>query len=234
MKSQKQRSGIAEICYRNISQYLMVLLLPLVVVGGYYWPKIGFTVVGLIALFMTIASRRGRFYCGWLCPMGAFHERVLSLVSRQQPIPAFFKTPWFRWGLFAVMMTFMASRLLAAWGSADAIGSVFRTMWIVSVSLAIGLGLYFKPRTWCSICPMGTLQGVSSSNTYLLSVDESCIECKKCEKVCPISTYPGAFRVAGGVGQVPSGECLRCSNCIVNCPQNSLSFRDRISLNKTL
>ncbi len=231
MKPQKRTSGIAEIYCRNISQYLMVLLLPLVVVGGYYWPKTGFLVVGLIALFMTLASRWGRFYCGWLCPMGAFHERVLGLVSRQHKIPAFFKTSWFRWGLFVLMMTFMSFRLLASLGSVDAIGNVFRTMWIVSVSLAIALGLYFKPRTWCSVCPMGMLQGVSSRDTYLLSVDDSCVECGKCEKVCPISTYPGAFRVVGGIGQVPSGECLRCSNCIVNCPKGALSFRDRINYN---
>ena len=225
------RSRYKEIPRRKLSQYVMLALLPIVVIGGYLWPKIGFVVVALILFFTVLASRRGRLYCGWLCPMGAFHERLLSHVSRNQPIPMFFKTPWFRWGLFIAMMSFMSFRLVAAWGSPDALGNVFRTMWIVSVSLAIITGIYLKPRFWCSVCPMGTMQGVLSKNTHMLSVDDSCIECKKCEKVCPIGTYPGAFKVVGEIGQVPSAKCLRCSNCTVNCPQGALSFQNRIDDN---
>jgi ferredoxin len=29
------------------------------------------------------------------------------------------------------------------------------------------------------------------------------------------------------VKQVPSIECLRCHNCVVNCPVKALSFRDK-------
>ena len=223
------KARFKEIPGRERSQYLMLALLPLVVVGGYFCPRIGFIVVLLILLFMVLASRRGRIYCGWLCPMGAFHERLLSRESLNKPIPLFFKTPWFRWGLFIIMMGFMSFRLFATEGDPIAIGHVFRTMWIISVLLAVMTGIYLKPRFWCSVCPMGTLQGVLSKNTHLLSLDDSCIECRKCEKVCPIGTYPGAYKVAGKIAQIPSGECLRCSNCIVNCPKDALSFKDRIS-----
>ena len=164
MKKNKtsRKSKVEEICCRKQSQLLMAILLPVVVIGGYFCPRLGFIVVGLITVFMIIASKRGRFYCGWLCPMGAFHERFLSLVSFQNPIPPFFKSSWFRWLLFTVMMSFMFTRLYMAWGDPKAVGSVFRTMWIVSTTIAIGLGLYFKPRTWCTVCPMGSFQGVSS------------------------------------------------------------------------
>jgi len=227
----KKRSKVEERCCRNMSQYLMIALLPLVIVGGYFCPKIGFTVLGLITIFMVITSRRGRFYCGWLCPMGAFHERILSKVSLQKPIPSLLRSHWFRWILFALMMGFMMSRIVSNWGDSAGIGGVFRTMWIVSMSLAIGLGLYFKPRTWCTVCPMGSFQGISSTKTWLLTVDESCVQCKKCLKVCPISTYPGAFRKDDASAQVPSVECLRCSNCVVNCPKKALSFQNKIPVN---
>ncbi len=228
----KQHSKIEEACCRNMSQYFMIALLPLVIVGGYFCPRIGFTVLGLITIFMVIASHRGRFYCGWLCPMGAFHERILAKLSLNKPIPHLFKTKWFRWSLFVLMMGFMAMRLVANWGNPIGIGGVFRTMWIISMSLAITLGLYFKPRVWCTICPMGSFQGISSTNTYLLTVNDSCIECKKCLKVCPISTYPGGFRTDHSLGQIPSVECLRCSNCVVNCPKKSLSFKGKLPLDK--
>lgn len=207
----------------------MALLLPFVLVGGYYYPTIGFIVVGLITLFLVLASRRGRMYCGWLCPMGAFHERFLSKISLNKTIPKMFKSTWFRWVVFIVMMGFMLNRLWAAWGDTEAIGSVFRTMWIVSMTLAIGMGIYFKARIWCTICPMGSLQGVVSKNTYLLTVEDTCVNCKKCSKVCPLATYPGEFRQEAGPGQVPSIECIRCFNCVENCPKKSLSFQSRIA-----
>lgn len=221
----KSKSQIQEICCRKPSQLLMSLLLPLVIIGGYFYPEIGFTVLALITLFIVLASLRGRFYCGWLCPMGAFHERFLSLISLKQPILPVFKSDWFRWLLFVLMMGLMMSRLYMAWGDPEAIGSVFRMMWILSTSIAIGLGIYFKPRVWCTICPMGSLQGVSSKNTYLLTVEDSCVQCKKCQKVCPVSTYPGSFKVDGRQGKIPSIECLRCSNCVMNCPKKALSFQ---------
>ncbi|MFC1512955.1 4Fe-4S binding protein [Thermodesulfobacteriota bacterium] len=225
----KRKNKIEEICCRNISQYLMSLLLPLVIVGGYFRPMLGFTVVGLIAVFLLLAGRRGRFYCGWLCPMGAFHERFLSWISFKRPILPVFKSSWLRWLFFVVMMCLMFTRLIFAWGDVEAVGAVFRMMWIISTSLAILLGIYFKSRIWCTICPMGALQGVVSKNTYLLTVSEDCKQCKKCERVCPISTYPGSFKKEGGTGQVPSIECLRCSNCVLNCPIKALSFHDRLN-----
>ncbi|MEN8142554.1 MAG: 4Fe-4S binding protein [Thermodesulfobacteriota bacterium] len=224
-KTSRKKSKFEEICCRKPSQFLMSLLLPLVVVGGYFCPRIGFVVLGLITIFMILASQRGRFYCGWLCPMGAFHERFLSLVSLHRPILPVFKSSWFRWLLFVLMMGLMSFRLFTAWGSPQAIGGVFRMMWILSTGIAIGLGLYFKPRVWCTVCPMGSMQGISSKNTYLLTVEDSCVQCKKCQKVCPISTYPGDFRQEEGFGRVPSIECLRCSNCVMNCPKKALSFQ---------
>lgn len=225
-----KRNNVKEICCRKASQIAMSLLLPLVVVGGYYHPILGFTVLALITVFMVLSSRRGRFYCGWLCPMGAFHERFLAKMSLHKPIPALFKSCWLRWVLFSVMMSFMASQLFLAWGDYHAVGDVFRTMWIISTGMAIVLGVYFKPRIWCSICPMGSMQGASSKNTYLLTVEDSCAQCKKCQKVCPVSTYPGSFKKDGVSGQVPSIECLRCSNCVENCPKKVLSFQDRLDL----
>ncbi len=205
----------------------MALILPIVVIGAYFWPRLGFIVLGLITIFLILASQRGRFYCGWLCPMGAFHERILSLASLLRPIPPQFKSSWFRWLLFVAMMGLMTIRFINAGGDIHDTGSVFRFMWIVSTCIAIGLGFYFKLRIWCVICPMGSMQGVSSTNTYLLTVDENCVQCKKCQKVCPISTYPGEYKPETCSAQIPSIECLRCSNCITNCPKEALSFGDR-------
>ncbi len=223
-KKKEKKTKFEEICCRKNSQLLMALLLPVVIIGGYFCPRLGFIVVGLITIFMILASKRGRFYCGWLCPMGSFHERFLSKVSFNKPILPVFKSSWFRWLLFTLMMSLMVFRLYMTWGDPEAVAGVFRMMWILSMSIAIGLGFYFKPRIWCTVCPMGSFQGVSSIGVYMLTVEDTCVQCKKCQKVCPISTYPGGYRQDEGPGYVPSIECLRCSNCVINCPKKALHF----------
>ncbi len=209
--------------YRKNIQLVMTLFLPLVIIGGYFYPLIGFTIVGMIMLFMTLSMKRGRLYCGWICPMGAFHERFLSKFSLQKTVPVFFKSTSLRWCVFITMMGFMSYRLYLAWGDADAIGGVFRMMWIVSITLAIVLGLYYKARTWCIICPMGSLQAVMSKNTFRLHVGDNCAGCGKCQRVCPISTFPGDLNNLDN-SRVPSIDCLRCYNCVENCPPKCLNF----------
>ncbi len=118
----------------------------------------------------------------------------------------------------------MTYRLSLALGDAQAIGGVFRMMWIVSIALAIGMGLYYKARTWCVICPMGSLQGAMSLNTFRLHVSDECVGCHTCQRLCPISTYPGNFHDAVSA-KVPSIDCLRCYNCVENCPKGALDFR---------
>lgn len=219
-----RNSSYKEKKYRKSIQWVMTLFLPVVIIGGYFYPAIGFTIVGMIVFFMTLASKRGRLYCGWLCPMGSFHERFLSKISRHNVVPSFFRSTYFRVFVFAAMMGFMTYRLSLAQGDAQAIGGVFRMMWIVSIALAIGMGLYYKARTWCVICPMGSLQGAMSLNTFRLHVSDECVGCRTCQRLCPISTYPGNFYDAVSA-KVPSIDCLRCYNCVENCPKGALDFR---------
>jgi len=205
----------------------MVVLLPVVVIGGYFYPYIGFVVVVLICCFVVLSFFRGRFYCGWFCPMGSFHERVLSKISFKREVPQLFRRVWFRWFVFIIMMSLLVYRLFNAGSNSEKIAEVFRFMWIVSTSIAIVIGIVFKPRIWCRICPMGSMQGVLSKKTYLLSISDDCKECKLCKKVCPVSSEPYKNKEKGFLS---SEECLRCFNCIENCPKNALTFSNKNSI----
>ena len=207
--------------YRKLSQLLMIVFLPMVIVGGYFYPYLGFTVVALICFFLILAPFRGRFYCGWFCPMGSFYERFLSLFSLKKEIPQLLRKSWFRWLVFIVMMSLLTSRFVMAGSNPEKIADAFRFMWIVSISIAILIGVIFKPRVWCRICPMASMQGVMSKNTYLLHINDDCTECKICQKICPISSAPFASKDKGYLNSV---ECVRCFNCIENCPKEALKF----------
>ncbi|MFH1021404.1 MAG: 4Fe-4S binding protein [Pseudomonadota bacterium] len=209
---------------RRYWQIALAPLVPLVVIGGYFWPYLGYIATAMLVFLLVLSLFRGRYYCGWFCAMGAFFERILSLVSRKKKMLPVFKAQWFRWMVFAMMMGLLASRLILADGDPRKIGAAFVMMWTISTGMAIGLGLFWKPRSWCSICPMGLFQGLIAPRTYQLQVSESCRECGLCEKVCPIESNPGSMR---SLGNVKSADCMRCGNCVVNCPVKALSFAER-------
>ncbi len=212
---------VREKASRRTLQYFLAALVPLVIVGGYFFPYLGYLALAMMLTMMVLMFFWGRWYCGWLCAMGAFHERITARISLNREMPPLFKQTWFRWLFFVLLMGLMTTRLAMSGGSPSRIGAVFVMMWTVATALAIAFGIYFKPRAWCNFCPMGSMQGVLAPKTYLLKVGPECKACGLCEKVCPIQTYPGAYRKQG---TVPSLECMRCENCVLNCPKKALSL----------
>lgn len=215
MKKNKEAPG------RKILQWTMVPLVPLVIVAGYFWPYLGYIAIGFMALLFALVRFRGRYYCGWICPLGAFYDRVLAPVSRKKPMLPLFKQAWFKWLIFVLMLGLLATRLVLSGGDPEIIGATFVMMWTISTGFAVALGLLWKPRSWCSFCPMGTMQGLLAPKVRRIQVSEKCRQCGLCQKVCPVEINPGAFR-DGGV--VTDKDCLRCQNCVAACPHKALSL----------
>ncbi len=212
---------------RKLIQIVMLPVFFLVVLVGQFYPQMGFLAIGMMIYMLAQSFTKGRHYCGWICSMGAFHDLVLSHYSLNNKIPHVLKTSWFRWLIFVLMMGLMVSRFLMSGGDPVAIAGVFVMMWTLSTFLAVGLGFLFRPRTWCNICPMALVQGFLGKNANLLKVADSCRECGLCAKVCPVELDPASFKATG---HVPSGKCIRCATCVVNCPADALSLQ---TLNKS-
>jgi len=140
------------------SQLIMVWFLPLIVIGGLFYPLLGYLVVAMMAVFLVLAYFRGRFWCWNLCPRGAFLDIVLSKMSFNKPIPKIFSKIWFRWLVFVLFICFLVYRLINTGGNIIAIGAVFVLMCLLTTIISIILGITTKHRSWCVICPMGTLQ----------------------------------------------------------------------------
>lgn len=139
-------------------QIIMIWFLPIVVIGGLFYPILGYLVVAMMAFFLPLSFFRGRIWCSNLCPRGAFLDIVISKISPKKDLPVVFYKPYFRWSVFALFMAFLAYRIMLSGGSLMAVGAVFVLMCFITTIISIVIGLVARHRGWCAICPMGTLQ----------------------------------------------------------------------------
>ncbi|MEW6100718.1 MAG: 4Fe-4S binding protein [Candidatus Omnitrophota bacterium] len=145
-------------------QTLTVWLLPLIIIGGFFIPALGYLVIAMMAILLALSFFKGRYWCWNLCPRGAFLDIVLSKVSPNKPIPKIFLKQTFRWLVLIIFSAFLALRLGRTAGNWLAIGMVFVSMCLITTVISILLGVFSKHRAWCFICPMGTLQGAFRKN----------------------------------------------------------------------
>ncbi|MBF0531947.1 MAG: 4Fe-4S binding protein [Candidatus Omnitrophica bacterium] len=142
----------------KLSQWIMVWLLPLIVIGGLFVPLLGYLVIGMMLFLLVLSYFKPRYWCGNFCPRGSFLDLGLSRFSAKRPYPKIFSRPWFRWLVLTILMSFLSWRLYLTGGSPTKIGLVFVIMCLITTIIAIVLGIFTKHRAWCVICPMGLLQ----------------------------------------------------------------------------
>ncbi len=200
----------------KITPYLGIIVI-IISIGGIFYPKLGYFILLVFATLMIVAPFRGRWFCGNLCPRGSFVDFWLGQVSRKVKIPEFMRKMWFRFPVFIALMGFMIFRIVQTEGVVDKVGMVFVTLCILTTSAAILFGVAIAPRAWCSFCPMGTLQRTLGGSKYQLKVDrEKCIDCGKCQKICPMQLPVNEI--------LDKPDCIKCGRCVEVCPKEALSF----------
>ena len=185
----------------------------------------------IAALLIALLFRKG--FCGWICPVGFASNLVEKLGLKMKTI---WRAPvWIDWpllslkymllGFFAFLILLkMDIRAIEAFNRTpynlvvDAKMLLFfiepsnLTLWVMGFLIVVS---FFSRNFWCRyLCPYGALLGIIAlvSPVRIKWDSELCIDCHKCEKVCP-----GAIRVAEK-SSVNSPECLGCVECISVCP----------------
>jgi ferredoxin-type protein NapH len=195
--------------------------LPLVVIGGWFYPLLGFLLLGCMAGALGIAWFKGRAWCDWMCPRGSFYDLFLDRLSAKRRIPAFFRSTKTRIAVIILLFAVLGVQIYFAWPSMEGIGLAFVIVLTVTTSIGIVLGIAVHPRTWCHICPMGTIANWMSGGKKPLRISEACISCGICDKTCPMQLAPSLDR-EGGV--LTDNDCIKCGTCIAACPKKALAF----------
>jgi polyferredoxin len=199
--------------------------LPLVVVGGWLFPWLGFLLLGCMVGALAIALYKGRAWCDWMCPRGSFYDLFLRKISFRRSIPGLFRTKGFRIGMLAVLFVMLGAQIYVAWPDADAVGLAMVKLLTVTTTVGMLLGVAYQERVWCHICPMGTLGNYLSTGKYPLAVKDVCVDCKACGKVCPMQLGPHRYKTSGVMGD---NDCIKCAACVAACPKKALAFPDEV------
>ena len=207
-----------------LHSWLWLVLLVFCVVGLFV-PAAGLIAIVCMAgpwVYALFMGTRG--WCGAYCPRGSFNDVLMPKISRKKQMPAFLKSGWFRLLFLVVLMGAFAVQLTLAWGSLPKVGMVFVRMILITTALTIVLGFFFKPRTWCAFCPMGTMarylsRGKRGTSRRVQLEAEKCVSCGLCNQACPMEIDVRACRETG---EIDSPDCIRCGLCAQRCPKDAL------------
>ncbi|MBN1593763.1 MAG: 4Fe-4S binding protein [Candidatus Coatesbacteria bacterium] len=211
---------------RRILQSSLWIIVVVVIGLGWRYPLLGYAVPIVMLIGVVGGFIRGRYVCGWLCPRGAFFDRVMTHISPKKKIPEWLRKPVFRWIVFCLLMGFMVWQISINPGSFRHWGTVFFRMCVITTGIGVILAIFIHPRTWCAFCPIGTLQSSVGGHKHKLQIEDGCTNCRVCEKACPKNLkIPSNMKD----GEFQSKDCLKCPECQLACPLGLLKLPDQKS-----
>ena len=122
-----------------------------------------FGVLGILCMtapLYQVLKGNGKVHCSHYCPRASIFNQFISKISLNNNMPSFMKSKIFKNIILSLMISMFSFAMYHTGGNYIKIGfAIFRFM---GVSLAVGIimGIIYKPRSWCAICPMGHASGL--------------------------------------------------------------------------
>lgn len=199
---------------------LSVLALLLAGINPFYGP-LADTVI-IVSIFVL-----GNFFCGWICPFGAYQEllsRLGNKLIKNRPTIS----PDFDKGLSILryMPLLIAIPLIeSTLNSRHVFLAFIYDRPILQIAFYAFIFFTFLSliieRPFCRwLCIKGASYSILSVGRLVtLKTRSECMTCKKCAKMCPVGIEPYKTK------EVTDPRCIDCLNCISSCPvKKGLSF----------
>lgn len=212
------------------------------VTEGSYVHRIHDSSFVLMFLVLILTLLFGAVFCGWVCPLGSVQEwignRGKKLFGKRYNhfVPdkidqtlRYLRYVVLMWVLYATATTAQLAfktidpyyALFQFWTGEVAVSAMIILILVLLASLWI-------ERPWCKyLCPFGAVLGlISKISLFSLKRDPgTCIDCKICDRVCPMNI------------DISSRKSVRHTNCIVclECSsENACTVKDTLLLSTKL
>jgi len=121
-----------------------------------------FALVGLICMLMPLIlslSGQGKKNCSHLCPRGSFLTKFMDKISMSKTAPKWFFKKQTKYAILILVFAVFILSVISTHGDVEKIAFIIFRMIVLTSIIAVVLGVIYKPRTWCAVCPMGHLSG---------------------------------------------------------------------------
>ncbi len=120
--------------------------------------NVWFGLFGIVCMGLPIFQAlrgKGKIHCKSHCPRGSFLSKIVSKISLRNSMPKFILTKKFRNAVLITMAIMLSVSMFHSGGDPKKIAfALFRLMGI-SFIIGIVMFVFYKPKSWCAICPMG-------------------------------------------------------------------------------
>lgn len=201
-------------------------------------------VVGSICVFVAqfvLSIFFGRFFCGWICPGGAYQETFCSCISRNNVSPKVNIVKyivWIIWIIALMIITIIVGGITRVHffyntyfiRTIDVWGYYFVIYMIVSAVIFLCV-LFAGKRGFCHVlcwmAPFMVLGGklgkkLNVHRLRLTAKSSACTQCKRCNSTCSMGLDVLTMVETGTMNNT---ECILCGKCVNVCPKDVIQFK---------